>query len=243
MLSLLSDQYAPITTEIGYIRAPLDQAATELVTWRAELGRQVATTPVVEPFPQNLYRLEPLLTGAYPRELLIATDSEWVAYFACGARGSDPMTLCQMLTRRRGWDAATITCEPHTIGRLEQPGRWGGVQFALFGPQAENGHVRTISTVNDSGKWRFDAIGAPQGFERLDAYKTKRVRERFTSTMLNDYCNALGIRPFDPDFYTGPAVLLEEPNVALPANPTFYTLRQAQQLVGIQPGLADTLPG
>jgi hypothetical protein len=245
VLTLLSDRYAPITTVIGYLQAPLEQVANELVTWRAELGRDVNTTSVPEAFPQNLHRLEPLVAGDYPRELLVATDGEWIAYFACGAQRSDPTSRCIALTGRRGWRAATITSEPHTLGKLETPGRWGGIQLELFGPEADNplGYVRAISAINDGGRWTFDAYGHIQHFERPEAYTARRARDRFTSTILNEYCNAIGIRPFDPDFYSGPAILLEESSIARPDDLTFHTLQQAQQLLGIQPGLADRLPG
>jgi hypothetical protein len=42
------------------------------------------------PLPALLRRLEPLVTGTRPRELLVDTDSDWMAYFDCGYRGGDP---------------------------------------------------------------------------------------------------------------------------------------------------------
>jgi hypothetical protein len=37
----------------------------------------------------------------------------------------------------------------------------------------------------------------------------RRVTERFTDQMLIDYASALGLVPFNPDFYPGPSILVE----------------------------------
>ncbi|WP_205649263.1 hypothetical protein, partial [Schaalia canis] len=38
-------------------------------------------------------------------------------------------------------------------------------------------------------------------FEDRGAYESRRVVDRFTPAMLVEYCAALGLRPFDEDFY------------------------------------------
>jgi hypothetical protein len=63
--------------------------------------------------------------------------------------------------------------------------------------------------IQDGPKWRFDAVGEVQDFEETAAYMRRRVTERFTDLMLIDYAKALGLDPFNPDFYPGPSVLVE----------------------------------
>ncbi|PPH59611.1 hypothetical protein C5C93_08425 [Rathayibacter toxicus] len=66
--------------------------------------------------------------------------------------------------------------------------------------------MRAIELIKD-GRWSLDLSGDPLPFEDLEAYKNRRVAERFTPDMLNDYCAALGLCPFDDDFYPGPCFL------------------------------------
>jgi len=48
------------------------------------------------------------------------------------------------------------------------------------------------------GRWVFNASGEVQPFETVGANERRRIRDRFTSSMLDSYLNALGIDAFDP---------------------------------------------
>jgi hypothetical protein len=71
---------------------------------------------------------------------------------------------------------------------------------------------RFISAANDGGPWRFDAAGEPFEFEQVERYKERRIRDRFTPDMLDDYLRNFGIHLFDPDFYNAaePAYLISK---------------------------------
>ena len=58
------------------------------------------------------------------------------------------------------------------------------------------------------------------------------MRDRFTPDMLLRYCAALGLRPWDDDFYPGPCVLLTSPIQPLP-DAYVVTIPEAQRLNGI----------
>ena len=120
----------------------------------------------------------------------------------------------------------------------------GAVQFELFGPLDTDflNYVRTVSVAFDGGRWQFTATGVEQAFEEVDAYRARGVRDRFTSTMLERYCQALGIHVFDPAFYGPGAVLIESDAPAAPDGKVM-SLAEAQAWLDIQPGLADRLPG
>jgi hypothetical protein len=66
---------------------------------------------------------------------------------------------------------------------------------------------RSIFAANDGGQWKFAANGQPFAFEDSDRYKVRRIRDRFTPDMLDEYLRNFGIQFFSPDFY----------NVAQPA--------------------------
>jgi hypothetical protein len=101
-------------------------------------------------------------------------------------------------------------------------------------------YLRTVSVVFDGTRWQFTATGT-EAFEEVDAYQARRVRDRFTSAMLERYGQALGIEVFDPSFY-GPDAVLVESAVPMPPDAMVMTLRQAQEWLKIAPGMADSLP-
>jgi hypothetical protein len=134
---------------------------------------------------------------------------------------------------------------PHTAGlKGVRRGRYGGVQFELFGPERTDflNYVRTISIAYDGSRWEFGATGEVQPFEELEAYQARRVRDRFMSEMLERYCRALGLEVFDPGTY-GPEAVLFESSVVVPADGLVLTLEQAQEWLEITPGMAAALPG
>ncbi|MEA3215079.1 MAG: hypothetical protein QOJ19_1235 [Acidimicrobiia bacterium] len=120
----------------------------------------------------------------------------------------------------------------------------GAVQFELFGPLDTefSNDVRIVSVAFDGSRWQFNATGTEQAFEEVEAYRARRVRDRFTSAMLEHYCQALGIDVFEPSFY-GPDAVLIESTVPRPADGPVMTLQQAQDWLEIVPGMADSLPG
>lgn len=181
--------------------------------------------------------LEPLTGGSRARELLIATrNPEWTAYLDCGLTGTDPDTVVGQLCLDLGCTGVSLTSIPHTVGTgLEDPGRYGAVQMSMFGPLRTDflNQVRTVSVAHDGNRWRFDADGTPQDFEIPDAYTRRRIRARFTSDMLAQYCAALGIHPFDDAFY-GPEGMLFVSHVPTAPEGKVLSLQQAQAWLGIQ---------
>jgi hypothetical protein len=245
MQTLLQDRFAPTTSAVGLLELPLADAERALADWREALDGAVRTTRVTGQLPQLLGHLEPLTSAIRPRELLVATrNPSWTAYLDCGLGGSDPEPVVAHLTRTVGCTGLVVSAVPHTIGTgLESPGRHGAVQLYLLGPLRTDflNYVRTISVVHD-GRWRFDAAGTVQDFEDPEQYQARRVRDRFTSELLSRYCEALGVRPLDEEFYLDAGVLLERP-LPLPAAAVTMTLTEAQRHWGIVPGAASDVPG
>ena len=135
--------------------------------------------------------------------------------------------------------------QPHTEGVPGiREGRYGAVQFQLFGPAQTDwlNYVRTISLSYDGTRWSFDVSGTPQDFEDLEAYRSRRIRDRFTSEMLERYCKALGIEVFDPEFY-GPESMFFESDVVMAADGLVLSLNEVQAWLEIVPGMAEDLPG
>src|SRR6266566_580017 len=101
MKLLLDDRYAPITSVVGFLKAPLDHVGAALGEWRRSLGAKVMAVPVAGPLPVLLRRLEPLTLGVRQRELVLATRSPWTAYFDNGGQGPDPIGPVAHLCRTK----------------------------------------------------------------------------------------------------------------------------------------------
>lgn len=244
MRTLLSERFAPTTTAIGFLELPLGEAAAGLERWRRTLYKRVAVERSPDAFPEVLRRLEPLTGGSAPRELLVAAG-DWTAYFDGSLRGTDAAPPISYLARELGCRGVAIMSQPHTEGVPGiRNGRYGAVQFQLVGPVQTDwlNYVRTISVTHDGSRWSFDASGSPQDFEDLEAYRSRRIRDRFTSEMLERYCKALGIEVFDPEFY-GPESEFLESNVVMAADGLVLSLDEAQAWLEIVPGMAENLPG
>jgi hypothetical protein len=242
----MSDRLAPITSSIGFLRAPLDIVAAGLTAWRRDLHGDVATRPLSGSLTDLVAHLEPLTGGSAARELLVSTGSPtWTAVFDCSLTGIDADAAVRQLCLRLGRTGVAITAVPHTLGTgLETQGRYGAVQMTLYGPltTAWLNQVRSISVAHDGTRWRFDVDGTEQDFETPSAYTRRRVRDRFTADMLAEYCAALGIEPFDEAFYGPSAVLLTSDAPTAPDGKVLR-LAEAQAWFGIRPGANEQVRG
>lgn len=123
MRTLLNDDFAPATSEVGFIKAPLDRVATAALDWRLSLAADTSTVghdSLDGDLPVLLNRLAPLSVARHARELFVATDSQWTAYFDSGHRGTDSAAPSH-LARALGVQFVWVSCVPHV------PERYGSV--------------------------------------------------------------------------------------------------------------------
>ena len=237
-MTLCGDAFAPITSAIGFLRTPFNDAVDALECWRAGIYGSAVVRSLDGGLVRNVGTLEPLTVGARPRELLVATrNPEWTAVFDCGRDGGDPISTVGYLAEEMLVNAVVICSIPPACGAGDSPGRFGALQLELFGPLKTDfmNYVRTISLTQQAGsRWRFDANGTVQPFENTEAYKRRKMTDKFTLEMLVHYARELGLDPFDSDFYPGPSALVTHPVTSLPACPPM-SLADAQQRLGIEP--------
>lgn len=207
MKTLLENRFAPLTFRMGFIEAGLEVCSHQLLTWRMQhvmLTRLQQETRDFGSLENALGCLTPLST-IRRRELLLETRSTWTAYFDNRMQGGDPVPVMSYLAKQIGCRSLAIECTPQTLrGRGQNArGSYGAVQFELFGPKPTEflNFVRAVSVANDGGRWKFTLTGQEQPFEKPENYKRKSIRERFTPEMLKEYCEALGIDPFEAEFY------------------------------------------
>jgi hypothetical protein len=214
---LLHDQFEPITSQIGFLESRVDRVVESFVEWMKSLNIEVAARKVNARLPEALSSLLPLTTPVRRRHLFVQTAGDWSAFFDNGLLGTDAASLASVLAQRLGCRGLRALAVPDTIAKRDLRGRerarYGGTILEIYGA-AQTGFlnsIRSISVVNDGGKWSFDVAGTVQPFEDTQAYRTRRIQDRFSPERLRDYLAALGVRAFDEDFYlsqTG-AILVE----------------------------------
>lgn len=236
-LVLAGDRWAPVTSRIGFLAAPIEDVVDHLQRWRTDIHGTANALPLTGDLADNLHRLEPLTGGVRPRELVIATRSPtWTAVFDCGVQGGDQVTTVGYLARTMLAQGVVVLSIPDRPATPTMPDRYGGRQFELFSPIPTDflNYTRTISLIRNGARWRFDATGTVQTFEEVDAYRRRIIAQRFTPDMLQRYAEALDLQPWDPDFYAGPATLIT--NAATPPPDAWeLTIADTQRRLGIVP--------
>ena len=159
-----------------------------------------------------------------------------LACFDNGAKGGNPSTIVGYLAEKLRCRGMACSSIPNTLTGADtaKPGTWGGVKFTLFAPERREllNIERTISVNNDVGGWEFNTMGSAQGFEQIERYSARRIAERFTPEMLEEYGRALGLELFDDAFYGGAGLITHAAPWFLRKLPT-TTLADARRQLGL----------
>jgi hypothetical protein len=216
---LFHDRLAPVTSTIGFIETDLPTAVRSFVRWQEPIqsprGVVLATRSLEGGLESAIMALPPLTSVEARRFLFVATASSWVAYFDNGYRGTDATGPMAYLARTMGCRAMRVVAIPHHEPKRANGhwrGRYGATILDLFGPEVKNhaNTIRSITMMNDGGKWTFHEMGDRLAFEDPETYKAKRIRDRFPVELLAHYLKQLGLEPFAESFYRSPAVLVEK---------------------------------
>lgn len=231
---LLDDRWAPVTSEMGFLEADAEHAARAFRAWQAGLmeprGIAVEVRPVSGTLDQTLSSLLPLTTPEVRRHLFIPTRSSWTAYVENARGGTDATGVMRYMARTLGCRSLRVVAVPNTIQK--DKGRYGAVMLSVYGPYDTDwlNQVRALEVSNDGGRWVFGQSGEPFPFEKVEQYQARRVRDRFTFEMLEEYLRHLGLSPFEEGFYLpegAPAWLVEKTGPVVSTHGEF-TLEQAQ---------------
>jgi hypothetical protein len=180
-------------SDIGFVRSDVRTVASAAVAWWTGLEHigRVEQREVVGSLDALVGALEPLDTVTARRHLLLPTDGPWTAVVTNNWRGEGAGSI------------ASVVAEDLAVNALRVLAVEDGTAFELSGPGGRGPAllIRTVWAIAEDGHWEFGADGSPQPFERLEYYTRRRVEERFPPKLLEAYCRALGIRPFDEDFY------------------------------------------
>jgi hypothetical protein len=197
-------KYFPHTTAIGFIKADFFNLHQAFSSWRTKINDENVISVEDGSLDYMFKKLKPLQMPI-KKVLFCQTNSEWIAYFDDGRYGSDPFPPVTYMAEVLECEAVLIDFSENTVksdvGQAE--GTYGSVQFALYSPESQDFFLakRAVGAVNDGGKWVFIDEGDPLPFEDISRYSAKKIADRFDRKMLESYCQALGIDPYNEQFY------------------------------------------
>jgi hypothetical protein len=212
---LLNNQFPPITYCWGFLASPVASAANALADYSRVSSGDVRSIPFRGSLSSLLEELTVKPAEVAHAQAILTTQSSWVAYFGTGWSGieaSHAAHLCGVLKCR----GLAVTCAPDGITQEGSPPktvrRYGAIQLELFADHPTDwlNCERGIWLHKECTRWDFGSTGQVQPFEQTEKYNLKRKTERFTVEMLEQYCAALGIRLFDPDFYGPDGFVIQE---------------------------------
>ncbi|MGC2695511.1 MAG: hypothetical protein WA738_06940 [Candidatus Angelobacter sp.] len=235
MKTLLNGRFAPLSHQVGFLSATLDQILEVFLGWQSKLGAEIGEQPTHTrlscSLAQALMCLDPLTTPP-TKVVLIETRSRWTAFFNNGLKMSDPESPVGYLCSIIPCEGVVAHCSPDR-SKMKDPSAlriYGIVSFRLFTTHPTDwlNQERAVVAMNDGGTWLFSATGKEQPFEESRKYAARRIVERFTDDMLERYCEALDIKLFDEAFYGRNAVVVKTIQKLKPGSP-IMSLEEAQR--------------
>ena len=201
--ALLHRKYAPVTDAWGFLAVDFDRAISFFASWLAQI-RSLRPNP----FQASLDDALKELGGQNRLRVLVAsTQSEWVAVFADrkDAYHSEVAHPSAAIPCR----GLHVMCVETTYDPRTKVGEFGAVAFQTLADHPTDflNIERTVQAGYYDVGWEFHADGPVLPFEQVARYRARRIRDRFTPEMLEEYARALGIRLFDAAFY-GPRFVL-----------------------------------
>lgn len=214
-------KFAPSCFEIGFLECDAETASQTYLSWmrpiQDEQGVQLTIRSVFGDVRARLESLLPLTNMERRRFLFLPTRGNWTAYIDNGAQGTDAFSAISYLAQViecRGVRAVSV---PDSIQKRAagSQGDYGANILEIYAPRIlSEGHntLRSVFAANDGGTWSFAATGQQFEFEETSQYSARRIRDRFTSEMLDRYLQALGIHFFSETFYevSEPAYLINK---------------------------------
>ena len=244
-MALLANRFAPLTFQVGFIRADLDAVVGQYIRWQHLLARLVTRSSVTGSLESKLERILPLDDDGQ-RVLFSATQSPWTAVFDNRIEGGRNDGIVAVVSERLGVPGLVACDIPNTFDKSKPRGRrgmWGAIAIAEYGVADTGvwGFTRSVSLRNDVSGWRFHQLGRAWPFEDMARYEAPGATRRFDVAMLSVYCERFGIRLGDERFYEGAGIATRSTFLFLPARRSL-SLAERQLQIGIGAARTDEEP-
>lgn len=199
---ILHEEYAPITSSVGLIKAHWPIVQRAFVKWESAIllqyGQSLSAKPLKCSLCEAIMRLTPLTSPVCTRYLLLDVG-EWTAFFDNGIDGTDAEPFAAVLASDLRTTGLRLTAIPDCVASDLSAGRYGAAIFQVF--EGSQHCRRSVACLNDGGRWVFEQFGPPLEFEDTDSYLGQKQSDRFSVNLLQRYARAMGINPFDEATY------------------------------------------
>lgn len=252
MFTLLNEEFYPLTAQYGFVKSPM---ASVVEACQQDLIRRKAwRKPQLQCEVRDVSGdLRSMVTEFDTSEkvlgktnsVLLISCGEWVAWFENGL--DSHRTWTRHGPRDLSVDTVTVgSClakspQDEELEEWEKPetGREGFVLFRHdeVTDQGNGGSSRLVSAAYDLTEWTWDQSGPVRDYEEPERYLKSPLRDRLTSTLVDRYCRALGIRPFDEEFFERTGFIVRAPVVSEHENLMGETCFEYQS--GIQDFIPD----
>jgi hypothetical protein len=203
-------KYAPVTSGFSIVDVRMNEVVDHWVEWHRGISEVYGFKMPVQyldgPFAAMLDALVPLDSRA---RLMAETRDGRIAIFANFSQfdgSSDSRYLARYFKRQR-W---SVTMSQ--VRKSEKINALPSTQFNWtdFGTKVDgNGwHVGRSIAAHKESRWEWHEHGTPFPWEETEAYTAKRIKDRLTPEMVERYAKHMGIDLFDPDYYSGRAVIV-----------------------------------
>jgi hypothetical protein len=187
-----------IRVDIGALGAALGPFLSGLYTKGATIHRPVEAGSSLS------LAMEYLAQGVddeFPtRLLLLSTRDARTAVFNNAWRSRGWFEMAFALTKTLQTDDVYFLSQANTVRKAGATlrGQYGGVQLV----RVDKGTMaRSISLVNDGGRWVFTTQGEPAPYEKPAQYRAPKKADRFPQALLEEYLRAMKLAPFRDEFY------------------------------------------
>ncbi|MDW4574077.1 hypothetical protein R8Z57_14955 [Microbacterium sp. M3] len=186
-----SDVAGSTTEQVGFFEVSAELLAQWLLI---QYGRGWRLRPPTwESASDAFHALIP--QAAFSREALIPCG-RWTLLLNNTPLGTDVGLL-------PGRAAETLECRAIRAVSIEDTALYPARMLDVHTPRSSDVFKleRSIAAANDGGRWVFETSGEPYDFEDQCAYRRRLKASRFTSAMLADYLEQLGVpRDLEPDW-------------------------------------------
>jgi hypothetical protein len=196
----------PFTSIIYFLEAPFDRIVSEHAAWRVEIASPFRERELHAPLSSLSRNLEPVVMPS-TTYAFVETASAWTALFS---QQSD-LNWADRFAVRLGTRVVCTSYSPAVV-RGGEVRRYADVSFRITDGAAKDTPLhctRALQASQQGTRWDWDDLGTPLAFEETNAYRSRRVRDRFDLPRMNRYCVALGIRRSEAEFYGPRAALIE----------------------------------
>jgi hypothetical protein len=204
-------KYAPVTTSFSIIGTHLDMVLDFWIGWHRSIWQRndwkMPLIPIQGSFSDKLDALLPLDRQA---RLLTETADGRLAVF-CNFSQTNGSTDADYLAHSFKLEKIDFT-----LAKDGNNGAISGIGSTQMNWVDYNSDVidgwrytrsRYIAAHKES-RWEWHESGTPFPWEETEAYTAKRIKDRLTPEMVERYAKHMGIDLFDPDYYSGRAVIV-----------------------------------